>query len=136
MNSPLENLVATGDLQREASNDTEFNGLVASGRSRLHDASRANLAIESRFDLAYNASHALCLAALRHAGYRSNSRYMVFQTVPHTTGLGPGVWRVLAKCHGIRNQGEYEGFLNIDEKLVSELIAAATAVANAIDNFQ
>jgi hypothetical protein len=43
------------------------------------------------------------------------NRYIVFQVLPHTLGLGPEVWRVLAKCHEIRNLGEYEGDLNIDE---------------------
>jgi hypothetical protein len=30
---------------------------------------------------------------------------------------------VLAKCHELRNQGEYEGLLDIDERLVRDLIA-------------
>lgn len=47
----------------------------------------ATLAIESRFDLAYNAAHALALAALRARGYRSDNRYVVFQALPHTLGL-------------------------------------------------
>jgi len=41
----------------------------------------------------------LCLAALRRLGYRAENRYIVFQVLPHTLGLGPEVWRVLAKCH-------------------------------------
>ena len=87
------------------------------------------LALESRFDLAYNAAHGLCLAALRWYGYRSNHRYIVFQVLPHTLGLGPTVWRVLAKCHDIRNLGEYEGDLNADERLVTDLISAAIVVS-------
>jgi hypothetical protein len=43
--------------------------------------------MESRFDLAYNAAHALCLAALRWHGYRPTNRYIVFQGLPHTLGL-------------------------------------------------
>ncbi len=85
--------------------------------------------MESRFDLAYNAAHALCLAALRWHGYRSGNRYLVFQLLPHTLGLGPEVWRVLAKCHEIRNPGEYEGDLNVDERIVTDLVKACSAVA-------
>jgi hypothetical protein len=48
----------------------------------------------------------------------------VFQVLPHTLGLGPEVWRVLAKCHEIRNLGKYEGDLNIDDQLVKDLISA------------
>ena len=57
------------------------------------------------------------------------ARYIVFQLLPHTLGLGPEVWRVLDKCHKLRNLGEYEGDLNVDERLVIDLIAACRAVA-------
>jgi hypothetical protein len=50
------------------------------------------LSPEIRFDLAYNAAHALALAALRWNGYRlNNSRYIVFQALPHTLELDSGV---------------------------------------------
>ena len=57
------------------------------------------------------------------------ARYIVFQLLPHTLSLGPEVWRVLDKCHKLRNLGEYEGDLNVDERLVIDLIAACRAVA-------
>jgi hypothetical protein len=88
--------------------------------------------LEGRFDLAYNAAHALCLAALRWHGYRAGNRFIVFQVLPHTLGLGPEVWRVLAKCHDMRNRGEYEGTLDVDDRLMADLVAACQAVANAI----
>lgn len=68
-------------------------------------------------------------AWLRWHGYRSGQRYIVFQLLPNTLGLGPEVWRVLSKCHDIRNLGEYEGDLNVDERIVSDLVAAAKTVA-------
>ena len=67
----LANLVKTGQLKIEPSNPSEFKGLLHSGQARLSDAIRQDLALESRFDLAYNAAHSLALAALRHHGYRS-----------------------------------------------------------------
>lgn len=88
--------------------------------------------MEGRFDLAYNAAHALSLAALRRHGYRPSNRYIVFQSLELTLGIDSAVWRVLAKCHQIRNQGEYEGDLNIDEQLVRELIVACKTVADAL----
>lgn len=131
--SPLENLVGPGKpLHKEPPDQNEINGLIGSGRARLHDAEITTLALESRFDLAYNAAHALCLAALRRQGYRSGNRYIVFQALQHTLGLGPEVWRVLAKCHEVRNLGEYEGDLNINERLVEDLISAAKRVAQAL----
>ena len=89
--------------------------------------------LESRFDLAYNAAHALCLAALRWHGFRPANRYIVFQVLPHTLDLGPEVWRVLDKCHSVRNLGEYEGDLNIDDRLVVDLIAACRRVATKLE---
>lgn len=62
MASPLENLVGKS-LRTEPPDDAEINGLIRSGKARLKDASNAQLSMESRFDLAYNAAHALCLAA-------------------------------------------------------------------------
>ena len=118
MTSPLENLAKSGGtLVAEPPDTREFDGLMRSGLARPHDAGTAGLSLESRFDLAYNAAHALCLAALRHRGYRPQHRYIVFQVLPHTLGLGPEVWRVLAKCHEVRNLGEYEGDLNLNERL-------------------
>jgi len=123
MTSPnLENLVKVGKLKKEAVSQAELDGLVKSGRVRLADARTASLSIESRFDLAYNASHALALAALRWHGYRSDNRYLVFQCLAETVGLGPEYWRVLALGHERRNVAEYEGHLDVEEKLVADLI--------------
>jgi len=104
MTSPLERLTGTGkSLAAEPPDPKEFEGLKRSGLARLKDAANPVNALESRFDLAYNAAHALCLAALRHKGFRPHQRYIVFQVLPHTLGLGPEIWRVLDKCHQIRN---------------------------------
>jgi hypothetical protein len=133
MASALDNLCGPGKaLRQEPADEQETDGLLRTGRARLKDAANSALAIESRFDLAYNAAHALCLAALRRKGYRASQRYIVFQVLPHTLGLGPEVWRVLDKCHNTRNLGEYEGLLDVDERLVADLIKATQAVAKAL----
>jgi hypothetical protein len=134
MPSPFDSLCGPSKpLKAETADVREIAGLIRSGKARLNDAARTTLALESRFDLAYNAAHALCLAALRWHGYRSSNRYIVFQLLPHTLNLGPEVWRVLSKCHDIRNLGEYEGDLNIDERIVSDLIAACRIVFEQVD---
>jgi hypothetical protein len=134
MPSAFENLCGAGKpLKAEPPDAAEFAGLKRSGLARLKDAGTAGLSLESRFDLAYNAAHALCFAALRWHGYRSSNRYIVFQLLPHTLGLGPEVWRVLSKCHDVRNRGEYEGDLNIDERLVNDLVAACGVVAPKVE---
>lgn len=52
--------------------------------------------------------------------------------LPHTLGLGPEVWRVLAKAHDVRNLAEYEGDADVDERLVLDVIVACEAVASAL----
>jgi len=121
--SPLDNLVRIGQLKAEPPAQAEFDGLFRSGRVRLKDAENAALALESRFDLAYNAAHALSLAALRWHGYRSENRYLVFQTLTHTLALDATEWRVLDQAHRKRNLAEYEGDLDVGEALVAAVNA-------------
>ena len=133
LDNALENLCGPGKpLQKEPFSENEFAGLLRSGIARLKDARNTTLALESRFDLAYNAAHSLSLAALRRMGYRSGNRYIVFQVLPHTLGLGAEVWRVLDKCHNTRNLGEYEGMMDVDERLAADLIAATQVVVDAL----
>lgn len=132
ISNELENLVRIGQLKVEPPSRREFEGLRRSGDIRLADAQNASLTRESRFDLAYNAAHALALAALRHCGYRSDNRYVAFQTLPHTLGMPAPIWRVLAQCHHQRNLAEYEGILEVSDRLLADLIAAAAVVLEAV----
>jgi len=137
MTSPLDALTGPGkSLKREPPDAAEFDGLCRSALARLADAENTGNSLEGRFDLAYNAAHALCLAALRWHGYRAGNRYIVFQVLPHTLELGPEVWRVLAKAHDVRNLGEYEGDMNVDERLVKDVTTACRAVADRVGELQ
>lgn len=130
--SPLDNLVRIGQLKAEPPAQAEFDGLLRSGQVRLRDAGITSLSLESRFDLAYNAAHALSLAALRWHGYRSENRYQVFQCLTHTLGLESTQWRVLDQAHRKRNLAEYEGELDVDEALVVALIRITGTVADGV----
>ena len=130
----LDNLVRIGKLKAEPPVQEELEGLVRSGLRRLSDAERAELSLESCFDLAYNAAHALALAALRYRGYRSESRYLVFQCLQHTIDLPSEQWRVLDQAHRKRNLAEYEGDVDIDEQLAAALVRVAREVANRVND--
>jgi hypothetical protein len=132
----LERLVSAKQLKAEPPSRKEFEALVRLGRTRLDGARRSDLALENRFDLGYGAAHALSLAALRWHGYRSENRYIVFQCLPHTVGLGPEHWRVLALCHERRNAAEYGGELNVDDKLVADLLKATGAVLSKVSTLK
>ena len=130
----LENLVQIDLLKKEPGDQAEFDGLLDSGRKRLADASRSGLAPESQFDLAYNAAHALSLAAMRWHGYRPNGqRYVVFQALQHTLGLKPELWRVLDNCHRTRNLAEYEGSFDVDRQLLTDLLRVTGVVREAVE---
>ncbi len=124
----LDNLVRIGKLKTERPAKSELEGLLRSGRSRLADAERSDLSLESRFDLGYNAAHALALAALRLRGYRSESRYLVFQCLQHTIALPNEQWRVLDQAHRKRNLAEYEGEVDVDEQLIEAMLRVAREI--------
>ena len=128
-NEYLDNLAASGVLRAEPSTTDEVSGLVRSGCARLADAKKEQLSLESRFDLAYNAAHALSSAGLRVAGYRANNRYLVFQCLVHSLGIPNEKWRVLEQAHRIRNLAECEGATDVDENLVEALIRVIDEVA-------
>lgn len=133
MRSALENLCGPGKpLKAEPPDEAEIAGLLRSAQGRLKDAARKDLALDSQFDLAYGAAHSLCLAALRRRGFRATQRYIVFQVLPHTLGFGPEVWRVLSRCHDLRNLAEYEGESHATEELVEEMITICRRLVRAI----
>lgn len=129
----LERLVKSGILHREAADEDEVESLVASGRVRLVDSENQGLSIESRFDLAYNAAHALALAAIRRSGYRSSKRYIVFQCLGHTLGIPAEQWRVLDDAHRKRNNAEYEGVFDVNEELVAAVIRVSKQLLSLLD---
>jgi len=129
---PLEALAETGIIKREPAARDEIEGLIRSAAARLRDAEKTTNSSESRFDLAYNAAHALALAALRYHGYRSEKRYIVFQALPHTLGVATATWRLLDRCHRERNATEYEGLGDVDEKLLEGLLDAARELLDRV----
>lgn len=134
MTSPLDRLAGPCDvIAHEPADRAEFVGLVRSRMARLKDAENEANSLDSRFDLAYSAAHALCLAALRYRGFRPSKRHIVFQVLPDTLGLGAEVWRVLSKCHDLRNRTEYEGALDLDDRLVADLVSACRTVAERVN---
>ncbi len=132
----LDNLVKTKQLKKEPPDQNELDGLVKSAKNRLEDSQNQQLSEESRFTLAYGAAHSLALAALRYYGYRSDSRYLVFQCLQHTIGLENAKWRVLDKCHKQRNLAEYEGHLEITPQLLGELISITNEVQDSISKLK
>lgn len=132
----LKNLANIGSLNAEPVDKREFEGLVSSASDRLNDVLNSTLSYASRFDLTYNAAHALALAALRFHGYRSDKRYLVFQCLVHTLDLSESKIRIFSLCHERRNLAEYEGHFNVDEQLLKELIANTQALLDKVSELE
>ncbi|AEV65494.1 MULTISPECIES: hypothetical protein [Pseudomonas] len=128
----LENLLRSGGLKAEPSDRQECEGLMRSATDRLKDAQTTSLSFASRFDLAYNAAHALALTALRLSGYRSDKRYLVFQCLIHTTEISNVQVRLFALCHERRNLAEYEGYMDEDDALLTQLIESAAQLLERV----
>lgn len=129
----LDNLVKIKTLKTEPPDQDEFDGMVAAAEIKLQDIKLQGLSQSSQFALAYGAAHALSLAALRWHGYRSDSRYLVFQCLQHTLNVEPAKWRVLDKCHNLRNIAEYEGHLEITPQLLEELISITKELLESVE---
>jgi len=128
----LDNLVRIGSLKIEAPSRSEFDGMVKSARRGLVDAQNQSIATDSQFDLAYEAAHKFSLAALRRYGYRSENRITVFQTLVHTLAIDKRDLQILLKAHNERNLAAYEGRVDIDEKLLADLIGATKRLQGAV----
>ena len=128
----LDNLVKIHKLKQEPPDAQEFAGMVRAAETKLKDSAISGLSVDSQFSLAYSAAHAMSLAALRWHGYRSESRYLVFQCLQHTLGLSRAKWRVLDQCHNQRNLAEYEGHLDINPQLLKELIQLSHELLNLV----
>lgn len=129
----LDNLVKINQLKKEPPDQKEFDGMLASARRRLQDTEVEGLSEEGRFISAYGAAHMLSLAALRWHGYRSENRFLVFQCLEHTVGFEKAKWRLLSKCHDLRNMEEYEGHLEITPQLLQELISITRELLGIVE---
>jgi len=128
----LDNLVKINQLKTEAADANEFAGMLRAGDTKLKDALIDGLSEDSQFSLAYGAAHAFSLAALRWHSYRSDSRYLVFQCLQHTLGLDKTKWRILDKCHNVRNLAEYEGHSDVNPQLLKELISITEEIQTLV----
>lgn len=124
----LGNLVKIRQLKLELFAQSEFDTYLRSGRERLQDSAAPGISLSGKFLLGYGAAYSFSLAALRRHGYRPVNRYVVFQCLPHTLGVGVEIWRVLADAHDVRNGFEYEGNDEVTEDLASQVIRCAKAL--------
>ena len=128
----LDNLVRIGSLKAEPGSRGEFEGMVKSARRSLADAQNKSISTDSQFDLAYEAAHKFALAALRHQGYRSENRVSVFQALVHTLASDRADIQIFLRAHNERNLAAYEGRVDIDVKLLANLVDATKRLETVV----
>ncbi len=124
-------------LYRESSFEEEVDNYIQSGTERLNDAKNTSLSLNSRFTLAYDACFSFAYGALRRNHYRANKnvqghRITVIQTLEHTLDIDKRKCVVVSNAHIKRNGMEYEGYAEISETLVDELIEIAELVKSKL----
>ena len=129
----LSNLAKIGKIKAEAMNRAEIDRMLVMARKRFADSGYMQVSQEGRFTSVYNAIHGAALAALRWHGYRSENRYIVFQSLGHTLEWPASQWRVVDAAHQKRNLAEYEGFLEIEESAITELRLLAEKLFADVD---
>lgn len=128
----LDNLVKINRLKAEPPLRKEYDGMLKSAQRGLADAQNESIETDSQFDLAVEAAHKFALAALRREGYRSENRITVYQTLTHTIGVSNAELQIFLKAHNERNLASYQGGIDIDGKLLADLIAATKRLSAAV----
>jgi len=132
----LKNLARAGQLAAEPSSADEIGRLLAGAEDQLRDSRNSSLSAPSRFILAYGASHALALAALRAAGYRpvasKGHRKIIFQALGSTAGAPTELWVALDRYHDRRNAAEYEAAPRASEAEAKDLVELTTTLQQLV----
>ncbi|MDZ4253401.1 MAG: hypothetical protein U1A72_12610 [Sulfuritalea sp.] len=124
----LENLIGKG-LQREPASAEEIRRFLAKISTKLTDAGKDSISLDSRFDLAYEALLQIGLAALRANNLRPDSRgghhVLALQTLHTSIGYPREKLRLLDEFRRQRATGLYDGSFVPTQAELDELRATA-----------
>lgn len=132
----LRTLIDRRLLHEEPGAAAEIQGLLTSAHAFLADARRIENSQATRFNVAYEAAHALALAALRACNLRPaqgpGHRAIVFNILDSTTTAATATYVPLIKAHDKRNKLTYDGLSTFSGAELDELIASATALEKLV----
>jgi hypothetical protein len=132
----LANLARAGQLAAEPTSAGEIGRLLKNADDPLRDSGVKALSAAGRFMLAYNATHALALAALRAQGYRPSAsqghRKIIFQVLESTSGAPRELWVALDRYHDRRNAAEYHGAAPATEAEARDLVDLAAKLQKLV----
>lgn len=132
----LANLARAGQLAAEPTSAGEIGRLLKNADDQLRDSGIKSVSAAGRFMLAYNATHALALAALRAEAYRPSTsqghRKIIFQVLEATAGAPRELWVALDRYHDRRNAAEYEGAPAATEAEAKDLVELAAKLQKLV----
>ena len=123
----LRTLVERNALREERAAPLEVQGLLSSAKDYLADARRQTNSQATRFNVAYEAAHAIALAAMRALDLRPaqgpGHRAVVFNALNSTTGATAAVFAIINR---------YDGLTTFSAAELAELIDCATALERIV----
>ena len=125
----LADMASQGRLERISPHRGEVIALLRTAARRLEDAANPTIHTETRLEQAYTAILTCALAALRAEGYRpsrgAGQHSRSLETLRFTLMLEEPRIDYYQTLRSMRNQGLYEGGLNVSQTQAEEAIQEA-----------
>jgi hypothetical protein len=124
----LDLYLRNGWIQTHATSPAEIAQLLAIADRDIAQSQTAGLGAEWSFDIAYNASLQLAVAALAASGYqaeRQNKHQRTIECLAFTLRLNPKDVDLLDRCRRKRHVAVYDHIGAISQQEASEMLALA-----------
>jgi hypothetical protein len=132
----LRDWLANRWLVEHETNAEEIENLLALADRDLRDAQSAELSVDWRFNIAYNAALQLAGTALAASGYRvvksGPHHHRTIQSLAHTIGADDNTVRLLDRFRAKRNVAEYDAVDTISNQEATEMLALAQSLRQRV----
>ena len=123
----------TSNPQKRPLPQVGIKSTLANARLRLRDACNVELALCSRFELAWSAAHDLAWACLYIQGGGSEPWHSVFHHLKDAGFIDKARLRLVEQCHVYRNSGGLDASFEEHKNLLVSLLLVAFHLQRQID---
>ena len=135
----LRDWLANRWLDEHETNAEEIANLLALADRDLHDSQSAELSVDWRFNIAFNAALQLAGTALAASGYRivrsGPHHQRTIQSLVYTIGADDNTVRLLDRFRKKRNVAEYDAVGTISEQEATEILALARSLRQRVHDW-
>lgn len=135
----LENLVKTGQLEKEPTDRGEIERFLGKISQRINDAAARTVSLDSTFDIGYEGVLQIALVALRAEGYRVRNvpghQQTAIQSLTLTLGISAPEMLVFDVYRRNRSKSLYGAGHEPTEAEVRDFIKSATALHATLMNW-